>query len=103
MAALQWSSLPQHFRLEGPFKAYDRDPVELDLLLAVKLNHLHVVFLLQFALLRKVAEPNADIAKISAEMLGLIIEALLLRDRIIDSSTSLVWKVCSMPAFNHSV
>jgi hypothetical protein len=90
---LQWSSLPQHFRLERPLKSYDRDPVELDLLLGVKLNHLHVVFLLHLALLRNMTEPNAAIISVSAEMLGLVVEAFVLKDRLIDSSTSLLSKV----------
>ncbi|CAG9988200.1 unnamed protein product [Clonostachys byssicola] len=38
-------------------------------------------------------EPDAAIVCVSAEMIGLVVEALLLRDRIIDSGTSLVWKV----------
>ncbi|KAK8150437.1 hypothetical protein G3M48_001909 [Beauveria asiatica] len=92
-AALQWSSLPQCFRLEARLRSYDRAPMELDLLLGVKLNHLHVVFLLQFALLRNIKEPDAAIVRVSAEMFELVVEALLLRERIIDSGTSLVWKV----------
>ncbi|KAM3429359.1 hypothetical protein NHJ13734_008206 [Beauveria thailandica] len=92
-AALQWSSLPQCFRLEARLRSYDRAPMELDLLLGVKLNHLHVVFLLQFALLRNIKEPDAAIVRVSAEILELVVEALLLRERIIDSGTSLVWKV----------
>lgn len=98
-AALQWSSLPQCFRLEARLRSYDRAPMELDLLLGVKLNHLHVVFLLQFALLRNIKEPEAAIVRVSAEILELVVEALLLRERIIDSGTSLVWKVCSRPVF----
>ncbi|RBR20112.1 uncharacterized protein FIESC28_05391 [Fusarium coffeatum] len=92
-AELQWSSLPQHFRLEMPMKSYDRSAVELDLMLGIRLNHLHVLFLLHLALVQRVSEPDAQLYNVSVEMLGLVIEGVLFKDHIVHSGTSLTWKV----------
>lgn len=61
----------------------------------MKLNYLHVHFLLRRALLRSVAmDPAPDLFSISREMLDLVIETVMLKGQIINSGTSLVWKVC---------
>lgn len=92
-AELQWSSLPQHFRLEMPMKSCDRSAVELDLMLGIRLNHLHVLFLLHLALVQRVSEPDAQLYNVAEEMLGLVIEGVLFKDHIVHSGTSLTWKV----------
>ncbi|KAF4469488.1 hypothetical protein FALBO_3611 [Fusarium albosuccineum] len=92
-AETQWSMLPQHFRLEAPIKTHDHQPAELDIMLGMKLSHLHVLFLLRLALVRRVSEPDTQLYQIAEEMLGLVVEAVILKDRLVHSSTSLVWKV----------
>ncbi|KAG4263733.1 hypothetical protein FPRO03_09009 [Fusarium proliferatum] len=92
-AELQWSSLPQHFRLEMPMKSYDRPAAELDLMLGAKLNHLHVLFLQRLALVRRVSEPDTQLRNIAQEILGLVVEAVLFKDHLVHSGTSLTWKV----------
>ncbi|KAF5008868.1 hypothetical protein FDECE_4892 [Fusarium decemcellulare] len=94
-AQLQWLSLPPHFRLEGRLKACDRSPLELGLLLDAKLNYIHVLFLLRLALMRNSFEPDTELLRISSEMLGLVIEAVMFKDKIADGSTSLLWKATS--------
>ncbi|KAH7149906.1 putative Zn(II)2Cys6 transcription factor [Dactylonectria estremocensis] len=91
-AESQWLAFPQQFRLEGTIRAYDRQPIELDLMVSARLNHLHVLFLLRLALVRHISEPDTQLVAISADMLGVVIEAVMIKDRLIDSGTSLIWK-----------
>lgn len=61
----------------------------------MKLNYLHIHFLLRRSLLRPLSTDAApELFSISKEMLGLVVEAIMLKDQIINSGTSLVWKVC---------
>ncbi|CAG8928421.1 unnamed protein product [Penicillium salamii] len=92
-AEAQWDALPLHFKLQGDLKECTRDPFERDFLAGLRLNHLHVLFLLRLLLLDIVAEPDAAILHISRQMLSLVVEMMLLRDQLINSGTGLVWKV----------
>lgn len=74
-------------------KSYDRQPVELDFMLSNRLNYLHVLFLLQSALVRSMSEPDAEIINVAAEMLSLVAEAMVLKDSLAFSGTGLLWKV----------
>ncbi|GKZ85533.1 hypothetical protein AnigIFM56816_011501 [Aspergillus niger] len=90
----QWLAVPRSCRLEGGLKACDRRPVERDFMVNMKLNYLHVQFLLRLALVRPMStEPDSDLLNVSLEMLGLVVETILLKDQIVNSGTSLVWKV----------
>ncbi|VUC24616.1 unnamed protein product [Clonostachys rosea] len=92
-ADLQWESLPAHFKLEGPMKSQDCSPVELDKLLGTKLNYLHVLFLLRQALRRRTSDWDPELNSVAGQMLSLVVEALMLREGLVNSGTSLVWKV----------
>ncbi|KAL7769991.1 hypothetical protein ACKLNR_001375 [Fusarium oxysporum f. sp. zingiberi] len=92
-AELQWSSLPKHFRLDMPMKSCDRSAAELDLMLGIKLNYLHVLFLQHLALVRRVSEPDTQLRNIAQEILSLVVEAVLFKDHLVHSGTSLTWKV----------
>ncbi|PYH71887.1 Zn(II)2Cys6 transcription factor [Aspergillus vadensis CBS 113365] len=90
----QWHAVPRSCRLECGLKACDRRPVERDFMVNMKLNYLHVQFLLRLALVRPMStEPDSDLLDISLKMLGLVVETILLKDQIVNSGTSLVWKV----------
>ena len=94
-ARAQWDALPESYRLQCNLKACDRRPVERDFMVNMKLNYLHVHFLLWRALLRPMSmDPAPELFKISKDMLSLVIEAIMLKDKTINSGTSLVWKVC---------
>lgn len=94
----QWATLPPQFRLEGHLRSYgDRRPIEQDFMVSARLNYLHVGLLLHLALVRRVSEPGVRLLAISAEMLSLIVEAVVLRDRLANSGTSLRWKVSPVP------
>ena len=93
-ALAQWNAVPKSYRLECALKACDRRPVERDFMVNMKLNYLHVKFLLRLALLRPLtAEPDPQLLSISMDMLSLVVETVMLKDQIINSGTSLVWKV----------
>ncbi|KZF23908.1 hypothetical protein L228DRAFT_260654, partial [Xylona heveae TC161] len=93
-AHAQWNAVPNIYRLECSLKACDRRPVERDLMVNMKLNYLHVQFLLRLALLRPITtDPDQELIRISTDMLGLVVETIMLKDQIINSGTSLVWKV----------
>ena len=66
--------------------------MEKDFLVSIQLNHLHVLLLLRLALVHRVSEPDTRLLAISVNMLGVIAEAIVLRDSLANSGTSLVWK-----------
>ncbi|KAJ5115743.1 hypothetical protein N7456_000091 [Penicillium angulare] len=90
----QWNAVPETYRLQCSLKACDRRPVDRDFMVNMKLNYLHVQFLLRLALFRSTSsEPDHALLGISMEMLSLVVETIMLKDQIINSGTSLVWKV----------
>lgn len=92
-ARAEWDSLPPQFRLDGSLKQFTGNPFERDFVASVRLNHLQVLFLVHLLLLNSPAEPNASIIEVAQEMLSLVTETILLRDRLVNSGTSLIWKV----------
>ncbi|KAL7914397.1 hypothetical protein GGI35DRAFT_467506 [Trichoderma velutinum] len=72
-ALAQWAAVPRNLRLEGPLKQSDSSPV--------------------VPLARSRPQFDAELATVSAEMLGVVTEAIMLKDQLSNSGTSLVWKV----------
>ena len=101
-AMADWDALPLHFKLQGSLKQCSQDPFERDFLVSLRLNHLHVLFLLQLLSLDRRAEPDDIITMTSHEIVGLVVEAILLREQLSNSGTSLVWKVCDQPLAHNS-
>lgn len=89
----QWRALPDQFRLETSLKQCAGNPFERDFLAHVRLNHLHVLFLLRLLLLNTMTEPDIPIIETAGQMLALVVEAILLRDQLTNSGTGLIWKV----------
>ncbi|KAJ5239473.1 hypothetical protein N7468_004092 [Penicillium chermesinum] len=92
-AEAQWQALPAHFRLQSSLKQCGQGPFERDFVAHVRLNHLHVLFLLRLLLLNTLAEPDIPIIETAAQMLALVVEVILLRDQLTNSGTGLIWKV----------
>ncbi|TKX19041.1 hypothetical protein C1H76_8932 [Elsinoe australis] len=92
-AHLQWQALPGYLRLDQPLRFYEMQPFKRDLLVGTKLNYLHTLFLAQLALLNRVNVPSQELIKVSVDILGLAVEATLLKDTLCNSGTTLVWKV----------
>ncbi|BCS28757.1 uncharacterized protein APUU_70327S [Aspergillus puulaauensis] len=93
MAEKHFSSLPIHFQHHGTLRKRVHGPFERDFIAAVRLNHLHVLFLLSLLELRTPAEPGFEIIEIAEEMALIVVDLILLRDQIVNSGTSLVWKI----------
>jgi hypothetical protein len=70
-----------------------RTPFERDFLVHTRLNHLQILFLLRLMLVRRLSEPDSQLLAVSQEILSLVVEAVVLRDRIVNSGTGLIWKV----------
>ncbi|KAJ5821717.1 uncharacterized protein N7525_011001, partial [Penicillium rubens] len=92
-AETQWAHLPPHFHLSGSLKECSGDAFERDLLASIRLDQLHVLFLLQLSFLDTLTEPDSSILDISDQMLSLVVDAILLRDQLVNSGTGLVWKI----------
>ncbi|VUC28933.1 unnamed protein product [Clonostachys rosea] len=88
-----WNSLPDQYKLVTSLKLSDAEPFVNDLLLSVRLDYLHTLFLLHLASLKQVTRPSEALLCSASEMLSLITEAIMLRDRLVNSGTSLIWKV----------
>lgn len=89
-----WFRLPPSHRLDCDLKSCHRRPIERDFLVGAKLNYLHTHFLLRSALLTQASEPDSQLLRLSVDMLSLVIEAVIFKDQLVNSGTSLVWKVC---------
>lgn len=94
-AEQQWEALPPQFRLESSLKQCAQSPFDRDFLAHVRLNHLHVLFLLRLLLLNNLTEPDIPIIETAGQMLALVVELILLRDQLTNSGTGLIWKVRS--------
>lgn len=62
-------------------------------MLNAKLNHLHVLCLLRMAVTRNKPASDPELVSTSVEILHLIVEAIMQKDYLVNSGTSLVWKV----------
>lgn len=98
-AVMLWSMLPQHLRLERSLCSHrHRTPLQQDFLLNARLTYLQILFLLNDGdefLKHNDAESGAhsELLDVSKEMLGLVVEVIVLRDRLVNSGTGLLWKV----------
>ncbi|PWY92640.1 hypothetical protein BO70DRAFT_367708 [Aspergillus heteromorphus CBS 117.55] len=92
-AHAQWMALPSHFRLACSLRECSQSPFERDFLAGVRLNHLHVLFLLRLLSLDTLTEPDRPVVDVSEQILSLVVEIILLRDQLVNSGTGLVWKV----------
>ena len=92
-AGLQWAAIPAGLRLDSPLSSYSQRHVEIDFLVSAKLNFAHVRFLLELTITPRVSSPGIELLRTSADMLSLVVEAILLKQRLANSGTSLVWKV----------
>ncbi|RDW58384.1 hypothetical protein BP5796_12314 [Coleophoma crateriformis] len=82
-AAKQWEMLPTHFKLVTSLKECHLKPFERDFLVGTRLDYLHTLFLLDLVLSRHISEPNDSLLKVAMEMLSLVVEAIVLRDRLV--------------------
>ncbi|CAG9961934.1 unnamed protein product [Clonostachys byssicola] len=80
-------------KLTGPLKDANGDAFKKDFLASLRLNYLHVLFMLRLACQDLLVEPGDAIVDIAEDMLGLVTDAIILRDKLANSGTGLAWKV----------
>ena len=99
-AELQWLGFPPRFRWNGAVKdLHGRKAIEEDFMISARLNYLHIDFLLGLATAQNLAEPESELVATAGVMLRLAVDAVVFKDRLINSGTSLVWKAChSLPS-----
>lgn len=91
----QWLSFPPRYRWDGAVKdLHSRKPIEQDFMISARLNYLHIHFLLALTTARNLAELEPDLVSTAAMMLHVAVDAVVLKERLINSGTGLVWKVC---------
>jgi hypothetical protein len=88
-----WTGLPTHFRLTTSLAACKESPFVKDFLANQRLEYLHTHFLLGLTHLQKHPEPSERLLEVSGEMLSLVVEIMLLRNKLVNSSTNWLWKV----------
>ncbi|KAF3025874.1 hypothetical protein E8E14_014817 [Neopestalotiopsis sp. 37M] len=92
LANAQWEALPPQFRIVD-VRDNVEDPIHRDFLISVRLNHLHILFLLCQVPNPRLNEPNDILVEIACQMLQLVVEAILIRDELANSGTTLAWKI----------
>jgi hypothetical protein len=88
-----WLELPAHFRLTTSLAASKGSPFTRDFLANQRLEYLHTHFLLGLTYLQKHPEPNEILLGVAGEMLSLVVEIILLRNKLVNSGTGWLWKV----------
>lgn len=68
-------------------------PIERDFTASARLNHLHVLFLLELSLSRSNTEPEPALLVVSAAILTLITEENMIKEHLANSGTGLIWRV----------
>lgn len=90
--------MPDHLKLKQSLRTYeDQSPLERDFLLNTRLTYLQILFLTKNSMVIRenvgVDGEELKLLQISQEMLSLIVEAIILREQLVNSGTSLLWKV----------
>jgi len=92
-AHAQWATFPDFLKLDGDLRDCNRPPIEREFLLNTELHHLQILFLLHRIRSRQSHERSEDYLQVASRMLSLVVQAILIREGIVPSENSLVWKV----------
>lgn len=90
----QWQELPAHFRLPGSLKDSECSPFERDFLAGTRLDYLHTLLLLGLVTQKRASDVDKALLEVASEMLSITVQVVILRDRLVNSGTCLIWKVC---------
>lgn len=88
-----WDALPSRFKADGTLTEATNSAFERDFLISIRLNYLHIVFLLRRLIRGRISEPDPSVVDIAQQMLDLVVDALILREELVNSGTNLAWKV----------
>lgn len=92
-AHAQWATFPDFLKLNGDLRDCTRPPIEREFVLNAELHHLQILFLLHRVRSRQSHERSEDYLQVASRMLSLVVQAILIREGIVPSENSLVWKV----------
>ena len=98
-AKMLWSRMPDHLRLAKTLQNHkDRTALQQDFLLNARLTYLQIILLLSNGegFLKHASlggEARSELLDVSKEMLSLVVEAIVLRNYLVNSGTGLIWKV----------
>lgn len=88
-----WLDMPAHFRLTTSLAESTGSPFAKDFLVNQRLEYLHTHFLLGLVTLQKNPDPDEDLLDTSGQILNLVVEVILLRNKLVNSGTCWLWKV----------
>lgn len=94
-----WSFLPTRFRLTGSLMSSSDSPIERDFAASARLNHLHVLFLLQLSCEERNNELEPELWATSSEILNLVNEENMLKEHLVSSGTGLLWRVIDRDSY----
>ncbi|KAJ5721970.1 hypothetical protein N7488_000005 [Penicillium malachiteum] len=89
----EWENLPCHFCLSGSLKDCKRSPFERDFLAGTRLDYLHTLLLLGLVTQRRASDVDTSLLQVAGEMLSITVEVVILRDRLVNAGSCLIWKV----------
>lgn len=95
-----WNELPQTMRLQGHPEALREatyEPLTREIMLNARLTFLQVLFLL-YGGASDLGYRSSAVFEVAEEMLALVVWSIVFRDRLVLSSTAIVWKVSSVRA-----
>lgn len=92
-AQARWATFPSKYRYSGDLKLHHYKPIERDFVASARLNYLHTLFLVRQSLIQNIAEPDTELLSICAETLNLTAKVAVMKGRLTNSGTGLIWKV----------
>ena len=93
----QWSALPQRFKLGTSLRECPLNPFERDFLVSTRLDYLHTILLLDLSVVQNISEPSDSLLSTAREMLSHVVDTVVLRERLVNSGTCLIWKGSCCP------
>lgn len=86
--------MPAQFRLKGSLQDFSGTSFHRGLLLSLRLHHLHVYFMLWSMDLRGRRRHLDDkLISVSQDIVAVITSAVMIRDRVANTGSRLIWKV----------
>ncbi|KAI1321720.1 putative Zn(II)2Cys6 transcription factor [Xylariaceae sp. FL0255] len=92
-AESQWIALPPQFRQSDNHDCPRGSSQLQDFMSSARLNHLHVLLLLELAIDQRADQPGHMSITLAAEMLDLVVLSIIHKERLVNSGTSLGWRV----------
>ncbi|EXM14809.1 hypothetical protein V3481_018353 [Fusarium oxysporum f. sp. vasinfectum] len=93
LADKHWNALPMHFRVRDSIRNHSESPFERDFVASIRLNHLHLIFLLRRLAWDRLSETSGPLIEVAMETLKLVVELIVLREELSNSGSKLSWKI----------